>query len=264
VDEGRRVVVVGCLLAAGVLLGGLGWVLWAYSDAREIDRQREELSRGDLSHRQRALWRMASVGGDDAIAMASDVLENETNLHLREAAAYALCKMQARDKLEQVRAAAIEGPPCEAQAKITLYVAELGGEQVLPWLRQMSESPSSWLGLGAALGRLWLGDLEANDIVFGYLRGSNATMREFAAKRLSDWISLMGEAIGSPAEVPQDSAKGVSVAEAERLIRWWQRHATAKLIRDNVAWDRGRDVHWRPMVRLLRARVKAIEFLGIG
>lgn len=226
-------------------------------------RSRRAYAQSDAAGRKELLWGLHKIGGPSAAELASAALRTEKDPHVREAAAYALQRMQARDYYEQLRDAAINEPPAEVQAKMAFYAARLGGQQAMPWLTEVSNLSRSWLALGAALGRIQLGDLSADQVVFRYLLGPNESMRAFAAVRVTAWIAVMSEAIGKPVSLPDHPSRGVTVEQANRLADWWRRHVTPRILRDNVVWEKGRDPRWHRARKLMGARGKAIQFLEI-
>lgn len=256
-----RIVLIGA--AAVACIGMVSGVVWRLSDSYQIRQASRHLEYEDFRRRQRAMWWLGSIGGPRAAQIACDVVQTDPHPHVREAAAYSLRKMRAAHYFEQVRDAVVKEKPSEDQAKMAFYVARLGGRRAKPWLRKVSRASRSWLGLGAALGRLELGDLTANEIVFGYLENPNKVMRAFAAVRLARWIEIISEATGLASTIPSDPQDGVTAQQADQMIRCWRDHATTKLVRDNILWNRGRNPKWRRLVRLMGARTKAIRFLEI-
>ncbi|MBN1342812.1 MAG: HEAT repeat domain-containing protein [Phycisphaerae bacterium] len=259
----RRFVILVVTGLTVVAVGGIACALWLTSTSHQVRQLERDLARADQAKRQKILWNLGTLGGPRASAILSRTLQESDNPHLREAAAYGLQKMQARERLELLRAAAVKESPAEVQAKMASYVARLGGDDVQPWLRQVSDAPLSWLGLGATIGRLELGDLSADGILFRYLKGPDKAMRAFAAERTARWMTFIGEAIGRPPDMTDAPEREVTDADADRMIRWWRQNVTPRLLVDNVIWRKGADPKWRRVARLMGARSKAIDFLDI-
>ncbi len=259
----RRPRMIGVCVAVLLLLAGTGWGIWRASDAYHVGRLCKEMTRGDSDHRTRILWELGSVGGARAAEIAVAVLRDDEQAALHEPAAYALQKMRATEHYELVRQVAVNSPPNWAQGKMAMYAGRLGGERAGPWLREVSEGPPSWVGVGAALARVEAGDLQADEIVFAYLRDRRKAWGGLAARTLVDWIVRMSEAIGRPIDLPARPERGLFPKQADRVIDWWRRYATPKLIRDNVAWQRRRNPKWRRMARLMHVRGQAMDYLEI-
>ena len=117
--------------------------------------------------------------------------------------------------------------------------------------------------MGATLARLERGDLQAEEIAFRYLRSNNKFIQGALAARLGEWMAVMAEAIGKPLRLPDDLGHGITPEQAGEMIGWWRNHVTAKLLRDTVCWDKGQDVRWRRVGRLMGARTIALEWLGL-
>jgi len=260
---GKRSGMVSVGGALVLLLAGAGWGIWRASDAYRVERLRKEMTKGDSDHRARMLWELGSVGGARAAEVACAVLRDDEQRASHEPAAYALQKMRATEHYELVRSVAVNSPPSWAQGKIAMYAGRLGGERAGPWLREVSDGPPSWLGLGAALARIEAGDLQADEIVFAYLRDRRKAWGGLAARTLVDWIVKMSEAIGRPIDLPARPERGLFPRQADRVIAWWRRYATPKLVRDNVTWQRRRNPKWRRMARLMHVRGQAMDYLEI-
>ncbi len=255
--------IVGLGAVVVLLVVGIGRAVWTNSDAYRTRQLIEAYQRGDLVARQKALWSLGSIGGERAVEFASRALRTTRDRDIREAAGFALQKMQAREHYELVRSSAMAEPPSAVQTKLVVYAARLGGEGAMPWLREIGNGPPSWLALGAGLGRLELGDLEADPIVFRCVKGSDKGIRAFAANRIARWIEIMAEAIGQSVQLPDPPVRDLTPEQADRMIDWWRRHVTRRLLVDNVVWQKSGDPKWRRVARLMSARGKAIRFLEL-
>ena len=259
----RRSIIIGGAVVLVLGLAGGGARLWITSDGYEIWKLHRELARADVKDQPKVLWQLGSIRDPRVADIAADVLQTAQDPHVREAAAYVVQKVGVADRFELLRRSAVAEPPAEVQAKMAIYVARLGGDRAKSWLDETSEGPSSWLGLGSALGRIEVGDVSADRIVFEYLTGPDKAMRAFAAVRVAGWIATMAEVIGRPAPLPDKPEYGITPEQGGQMVHWWRRYVTSDLLGDNVVWDKRGDPMWRRARRLMHARRDAIDYLGI-
>jgi len=263
VTHGKRSIVIGMGIVLVLGLGGVGAGVWFGWDDYEIWKLRRELARAEEKDQPKVLWQLGSIRDPRVADIAAKILQTAKDPHVREAAAYVIQKVGAEDRFELLQHAAVAEPPAEVQAKMAIYVARLGGDRAKGWLDETSQGTPSWLGLGAALGRIEVGDVSADRVVFEYLTGPDKAMRAFAASRVAGWIATMAEVIGRPAPLPDKPECGITSERGRQMVEWWRRYVTPDLLRDNVIWDKRGDPMWRRARRLMHARRDAIDYLGI-
>ncbi len=257
----RRVawVFAAVVMVSAIVIG----LIWSTSDARQLEEIQIELARDDIAHRQRALWHLGSVEHPRAEAIATELLASAKEYHIREAAAYALHKMEHVDSFDRLRVAAEKEPFGWARAKMITYAARVGGKDALAWLKGLATDEPSWQDLGAAIGRTELGDYAAGATVIGYLRSADEGMRSLAVHDVTDWVRDMSEAIGRPVGLPPEG-QPLSAEQIEGVIGWWNDHVTPKLLQDNVAWSKHEHPLWHRVRKLMRNRERALRTLNIG
>jgi hypothetical protein len=251
------------MVACVVIAAGIAAALWFTSDTCEIRQLSRQLRRAEGAHRQKILWRLASIRGAQAASIARATLRTDPEGVVREAAAYALAKIGLPDDFEPVRVAADRERPGSEQAKMVTYAARLGRSRSLPWLSDLGKGSPSWAGLGAAIGRLDLGDLSADKDLFDYLKGDDPDRRAFASDWVIRTINTMSETIGSRADVPARPDKGIAPQQADTLITWWRQNVSQKLLADTNSLRERRDPMRRRMGRLMGARKHAMDYLNI-
>jgi len=183
---------------------------------------------------------------------------------VREAAAYALQKMNAPEGFELVRSALLRECPGPVQAKMISYAARLGRNQALSWLIEMGTDSASWAGLGAAIGRIELGDMSAQPVLFDYLKSPDPNQRAFAAAWMMPWIRTMSETIGRHVNLPEKPDQGITDRQVDEMMAWWRNYVTPKLWTDTLAMRDRRDPMRRKLGRLMGARHRAIDYLNIN
>lgn len=253
--------VIGAVVFVG-LLGGLvgGWGVPAWVRYR-LTTAAEHADRS--SDRQEALYALAKRREGAAAPTMRQVLVRDPSADVREAAAYALYKVEAPDSVDALAEAVDREPDNVQRAKMVVYYARLRGPDALPVLETWTLSDEPWKSTGAALARIELGDAEAGDVLIERLFGDDAFLAAHVTQQFRPIVETMMELIGRPIDLELHDGQRWSADQTVAVRDWWARYATATLLGDAVALLTSRNEVRRDLARLDGAKRRAVRYLGL-
>ena len=253
--------VIGTVVFVGVL-GGLtgGWGVPAWvryrltSTAEHADRP---------SDRQKALYALAKRREGAAGATMRRALQHDPAADVREAAAYALYKVEAPDAVDALSQAVGREPDNVQRAKMVVYYARLCGPDALPVLDAWTQSNEPWKSTGAALARIEFGDVEAGGALIERLSGPDAFLAAHITEQFRPTLETMTELIGRPIDLDVHDGRRWSADQVLAIRHWWDQFATATLLGDAVSPLTSRNAVRRDLARLGSVKRRALRYLRL-
>lgn len=247
-----------CAIVPGVVLAGITIAdhARAYSVFQRFDKLAPEQRIGQLQQvGYRRDWRL---GG-----LVRRTLEKPSTREELQAAGYAAMRLADPEFLPVLQARADEGPDDYTRALLITYAARLSDRdaRLSDWLDKNVQSSQPWQRVGSAAGLMYLGRLEAGELLITAARGTDADIAGFAMRELAWTAGPMAQAIGRPMAWLDSDPLPTDAGSIDQLDQFWRECATTKLLNDVLARLMLRDRDWAEMGRLIHARDRVAKLM---
>lgn len=222
-----------------------------------------QLTDPDPEQRRQACWALVEVRDPRVVTALRERVHTDPDPDVREAAGYALYRLRAAAALPDLLAAVAQVPEGYPRARLAQYAGGLArSPDDLP-LRQWESSGQPWLMMGAAMARLELGDPTGARQLLALTTHRNADIRHVAAAHLIRLSAPMMDMVGRPADLHVNPGQELDPEQLAALRQWWSQPWAGEVLRDYLDWQRTPHPKWRLIQRLMGARRRIYEWLGI-